>query len=237
VDEKIFPEIINMNASFYAIIKSYFKKHWKTIALQIEVVNDIFNPKHAFLFDCCAVDVDKLNGMIEKLKSDEFISKEIKIVALKEDFFILNTKKFQHKTNHVIIDASGRLKKPEIKESLEVQEMLDDIRSQIIAKQDELMINLDMKETWSGPTIFGYLINYPILYFVDDDENCLSLIDLKVHQIKIKDEILISFSVPSEIHDNNLIVKQAISSWLSFFHKSDHFKIEIFDANHSSVIL
>lgn len=221
-----------------SIVRSRFRRHWRTVACQIKAVIANDNPKRAFLYDCGAADVPALVNFIAELKEEKLIDKDISIVTVQEDIFILNLGKFKIESSHVIVDASGSLKKPQIIEDTKlIDAMFQDINKQLQDEQDEDAIALDIKPDWCIPTIFGYLINYPILYYHDNDKNCLSLIDLLVYQIMFGSETLISFSVPNEIYEESQIIRDKISEWIEHFQKHEDITIKSFVANYPTVIL
>lgn len=209
------------------------------IACQIQAVNDAANPKRAFLFDCGSADLKVLSKLIVKLKEQNQISKHIALVAVKEDIFILNKRKFLEESCHVVVDVSGSLVGPKrIDNSNDMNVMFMEIRKQIESFVEEMSV-LEVNEIWCVPTIFGYLINYPILYYQHpgDASNCLSFVELKAYQIKSSGQTLISFSVPSQIDEKDLKVQEVINNWLNSFRNSDKFHIETFSSNYATVVL
>lgn len=217
-----------------SVVKSHFKKHWKTIAYQVHVVNCKKNPKTAFLYDCGAIDINSLSKLVEDLKTEHLIDLDISILKLKDDAFIMNKKKFieMRKPSHVV-DVSGSLEKPRICEE-SLFEMIESIDEQLKSSSTELLT----EDHWCVPTIFGHLIGYPILYWHNQmNENCLGLQDLKVFQVIFKNETLVSFSVPDEIFKNSSEVQQTIATWLESFPKHNDYQIKSFISNHPIVIL
>ena len=52
------------------------------------------------------------------------------------------------------------------------------------------------------PSICGYLLNYPFVYFTDDaTAHCLNAHKLTLHSIQYKGDTLIQFSVPQKVVD------------------------------------
>lgn len=226
--------------SFCSIVRPRFRKHWRAVSCQIHAVNDNENPKRGFLFDCGAADADILIDLVAKLKDKKLINEDILVAVVKDDIFILNVKKFTHESLHVVVDISGSLEKSKfIEDSSLTNEMFEDINKQIRIADRRDSTQLEIKAGWCVPTVFGYLINYPALYYHQpgDDTNCLSLIDLSVHQIITGDQTLISFSVPTELYDKNQIVRDTIETWLHNFQNNDKFVIKTFTANYPTVIL
>lgn len=222
--------------SLCTIIRPRFKRHWREIACQINAVIDIENPKRGFLFDCGAANENILVQLVANLRAENVVGEEIKIVVVKEDFFILNVRKFRDIKSHMIVDVSGSLKKPKVVEDLTaIHAMFASIKEQLEGFGD--LVTLKVSDDWCVATIFGFLINYPVLYFhqPDVDSNCLSLVDLTVHQVTTGDQLLVSFSIPTEIFEQHSDVRNAIDSYLKSF--SNTLQIKSFTANYPVVIL
>lgn len=217
-----------------AIVRKYFKKHWRMIASQIHAVDSDGNPKRGFLYDCGTINVDALMKLIKKLKEEHLIGKDIFVASVREDIFILNKTKFHQQSRHVVIDISGSLSSPTRMDAM--TDTFIRISEQVKAFQGSDVVDLRVDETWCVPTIFGYLINYPNLYYLKGDENCLSLVDLRVFQVTTNNDILVSFSVPSEIYQDSS-VREVIDSWLQYFQNDDNFSVESFIANYPTVVL
>lgn len=225
---------------FCSIVRSRFRKHWRAIACQLHAVSDSQNIKRGFLFDCGAANIESLSDLVATLRTNNLIGEEISIVIVKDDIFILNIQKFYHENKHDVIDISGSLEKPIIIEDLTcITEMFRDIDKQLKSFAKNNSLKLEIKTDWCVPTIFGYLINYPVLYYLrpGEDDNCLSSIDLKVHQVISDNQTLISFSIPTEIYEENLNMQRNIETWLRSFQKSDEHFIKTFTANNPTVIL
>lgn len=221
-----------------AVVRASFRRQWRTIACQIHAVNCDECPKSGFLFDCGSPDATALLELVEKLKSKKLIDGDVIVAKVKEDVFILKAGKFVQKRNPIVIDVSGSLEKPAIVDPTPVSGMMLDINNQIKNCDPGQVADLKITEHWCIPTVFGYLINYPILYHhqPDDDANCLGLVDLKVYQVTASNETLVSFSVPAEIHDQSEIIRESVSSWLNHFRHQDY-QMKTFIANYPTVIL
>lgn len=225
-----------------SVVKSRFKKHWRTITCQIRAVNDGSNPKRGFLFDCGALDVDKLVDLVGCLKKAGLIVREVTVAVVKEDFFILNTRKFLSDLSGscpTVIDVSGSLKLPEKVISGSIAKMFDEIKSQLINNIEADVITLSLKDDWCVPTIFGYLIGYPVLYCLrsDQESNNLSFVELLVFQVLIQTEVLISFSIPKAIYEQDTQARDSTEHFLSHFQKGTDFEVKRFAATHPVVIL
>lgn len=221
------------------IVKSHFKKRWKTIVCQVKAVNDIRNPKRGFLFDCEAARIEKLSQLVVELKQGNLVGDDIVLATVKDDVFILNTSKFITKQVFVVIDVSGRLKEPQVIDFSKQTVTFDTIDRQLTSQTCNQVVHLEVHDDWSLPTIFGYLIGYPILYYVQSNEetNNLGFVELTVIQIHHDNDLLFSFSVPKLIHDQDANVRMSLLTWLLPFRNDNNFEVKTFNATHSNVVL
>lgn len=83
-----------------------------------------------------------------------------------------------------------------------------------------LTLDLNPEDFKSGPSVFGLLIGYPIIYYIETESNCLSNTMLSVVNCKINFEedshLLCSFSCPVYIRDTNSQVAGCIRDWISY---------------------
>lgn len=225
-----------------SVVKSHFRRHWRTISSQIEAVTDASNPKRGFLFDCGLPDVDKLVKIVRILKKEGLVAMEVKVAVAKEDIFILNTRKFiQNSTGSgpVIIDVSGSLKVPEKVTSGSFALVFDGIKAQLNNDTETDVVTLKINDDWCVCTIFGYLIGYPSLYYLrpDQENNNLSFVDLLVFQVLTAAGVLISFSIPKAIHERDPGARDSIEHFLNHYRNSSNHEIKIFSATHPVVNL
>lgn len=222
------------------VINRYLKAHKKIrkfssqIEKQIKAVNDLSNPKSAFLFDLCHIEVDLLNLILKELKSKELICNDLKIVMLENEIFIANVKKISAKRKLFVIDISKNLETPKIFENVnELEKIIEKIQIKIQQEEGEIISFESFNHL--SPTVFGFMINYPVLYYCALDENCLSDVELKVFQVYDDHEsILMSFSIPNKIFNENIEIKNHIESFLALF--KSH-KIKSFITCQTNVIL
>jgi hypothetical protein len=205
-------------------------KHVEHIKNQFRFIDDDNCPKNAFLYDLGTVDVDIMRQIIAKLQERKLISANIRLARLADDVFILNIAKVL-KSEHFghSIDVSGSLKEPMVidqgdKRGMLIANMIKSVKDQLRERvNDGSVIDIvipDDGSEWCVPTLFGFLINYPTLYFLqtnDNDTNCLGCRDLKVFQVLINGDALLSFSIPLEIHNANEAIQRTISTYLASF--------------------
>lgn len=223
-------------------------KQIRHISNQFQAVNDENLLKNSFLYDCGNVDVASIKQVVETLKNKCLISSDIRIVTLSQDIFILNIEKIlcRENSSKFVIDVSGSNDKPILvphDKMNSFNDMFEEIRKQLTllkSNNNEIIDLIIADDNWSVTSIFGYLINYPVLYYLPNsiDSNCLSNIDLKVFQIMLDDDIVISFSVPLDILNDNEIIQYHIAAYLKTYQNySNKYQIKSFIANHSHVNL
>ena len=196
-----------------------WKKHLNLIAHQILGVDG--GIKFGFLFDCGFIETKRLIDLIKEIKSFGLIRNDIIIVQIGVDVIIFNLNNFLENVKiPLCINISKSLQKPEILDILDsVVKMFKYINTQLEEFSDrsnnDLVLELKLDCTFCIPTIFGYLIGYPVLYWYDvfeSDDNCLGDVDLQVYQILCHRHLIYSFSIPSILSDDPLI-KLTLRKW------------------------
>lgn len=234
--------VLERNDKMNEIVKKYYRKHWKLISIQIEALSDVNNPKRGFLFDCTSVDETKLKSMMAHLRNEHFVANDIIIVLVNSDFFIVNKSKFHEIIFTIIlIDISGNLNEPKIHNSNDesTQKILNNIKNVILNHENEDILKIEANDDDSPPTIFGFLINYPILYYHKHahEENCLSHKNLKVFQVMACNQLLMSFSVPESLFNQCENIGKSIEAYLGYYENSEKYAVESFISNYPSIIL
>jgi hypothetical protein len=210
------------------------RKFSSQISLQIEAVNNFDIPKNGFLFDYGTVDAKTLRNLINKLKLEKLVSNDIKVVTLELEIFILNVKKFCTGCDFNIVNISKSFNKPElIEDSSKIVKVIDEIVEKLKNSTEDI-IELG-SYSYLCPTLFGYLINYPVLYYCDSEENNLSNQELKVFQVTSSNHVLLSFSVPLIIYNESPKIQNDIKIFLDKFNES--YNIKIFNTTQCNIIL
>lgn len=221
------------------LVRKHYRKHWRLICTQIAALVDGANPKRGFLFDCCGVDERELMSMMAKLRSEKFVRDDILLVLVGLDYFIVNKSKFREPlTQQILVDISGN--SPEILESTElIQQKLSEIKNTILSHESADILRIEFNAAYSPPTIFGFLINYPILYHHQraHEANCLSHINLKVFRVTTCNQLLMSFSVPETLYDQCENVRKSIATHLAYFERTGEHIVETFIANYPDIVL
>lgn len=212
------------------------KKLAHPMSLQIEAVNCVAVPKSAFLYDLSLMDADFLNLILTKLKNEKLISDDLKIVKLDDEIFILNINKLLSRSglSHVV-DASDNLEKPQILEDhSKLDEIIKTINQALEKNRDKDIIEIKLN-SFECPTIFGYLINYPALYYCATENNCLNDKELIVFQVELKNDLLMSFSLPRDLYKDK--IRDDITAFLNKFSSIEHYNVKTFTTSQAHVIL
>lgn len=229
--------------------RKHWQKHFKQLSVQISVV--ALGAKRGFLWDVGPVQTLTNEITMEAIKE---INKRLKgslhLVTMNDEIFILNQKLVPiNVTEHIFIDVSRGLKSPRLIESSEalntvpsdlVQKLNRQFESNNIYSDPGLSIEIKVRTEDCVPCISGLLIGYPVIYFYDETskgENCLQDVCLNVQQIELKDLALISFSVPSELLEENYLIKNVIQHWKSVMLLVPELKLKCFNKNLNVVIL
>jgi hypothetical protein len=219
------------------LIGKKFRKFSFAMAIQIKVVNNPLTPKSSFLIDFGPRNVDLLKEILSELKTQKLIEDNLTIATLESEIFIINTKKVMERNceSFHIIDISDEVSKPQlISDKLFFFESVEKIKEKLSENRGSELIDLG-SFGFNSPTIFGFLINYPVLYFCKTENNCLSNRELKVFQIHDdENHILISFSVPLEILNENQVICDDINKFLEGFQS---YQIKSFITSQENVIL
>lgn len=110
----------------------------------------------------------------------------------------------------VIVDVSKSLSKPQIVNCREILliEFVNVLLQRLKVSVADFVLELDdLLESIPVPptTVFGLILNYPVVYYVTDEDNCLSNEPLVLCQIMITNQnsnetkILRSFTVPKNV--------------------------------------
>lgn len=226
------------------ISKKYWR-HSKSIAAQIICIE--MKAKLGFLFDFWNVNANDLLDLLIELRREHIVKCDLILLEVgNDDVIILNLTSFEENANdrRILIDVSSNLSEPKI--ISDFNRDLESVKNQILNfskrpnPNENIKLKLNLTQRDCIPTVFGYLIGYPVLYYINpeitDDDNCLSNVDLKVFQIFYREILLISFTAPLQLYSENL--KSLVENWLDFYRKSlNEFRIELDVKNYPRLVL
>lgn len=212
------------------------KKFALPMALQIEAVSCEAVPKSAFLYDLSLMDADFMQLILNALINEKLVSDDLKVVTLAGEIFILKLSKvFSRCRIRHVVDASDNLEKPKLlTDQSKLNEIIKMINVTLATNRDKEVIEIELN-SFECPTIFGHLINYPVLYYCATENNCLSEIELLVFQVELKSNLLMSFSLPHDIYNENEAIRDDIKTFLNKF--PENYLIKSFTTSQPHVIL
>ncbi|ESN94967.1 hypothetical protein HELRODRAFT_179806 [Helobdella robusta] len=225
----------NWNKEFMKHFHKKFFKFSKEFYVQLLAV--AHGMKLSFLFDLFATDQQSVEAFLRGasvMEDFKFLS-SLHAFSLNDEIFICDTISVMRVSdgssyNVIFVDVSKELTRPKILES--DLEVILDIKKEFrhiltfVGRSKNRMISLNPERQVSMSSIFGLLLNFPVVYCCKDDGNCLSLkplINMKVYLKYFNNEYCIySFTYPKMLED---MCKDSVSLWL------DHLRTHVKELN------
>ena len=185
-------------------------RRWKELALNLSFICRGIKP--GVLWDLGNVDIPRLLEL-------RIILQDIFVLDISGDFFLSSRKCFNKHYQKLesnfptVIDISKNLPEPGLATVESEQKVRNDFRYLLsqINDSDEDVIDMNIGDGINVTTMFGLLLDYPVVYYYDTNKegNCLANRDLTVYKIGSTNLWPISFSVPT-----NLLPQTNIPEWL-----------------------
>ena len=211
-------------------IRKYFGKqcvkHAEKLALDVLLVDVAL--KTSFLLDYTCVDANTVHDFALSIKKEELVKNELTVIIVDDDVFICNFQMLEDSIqNRIVVNVAASLAQPAVLNERLADGILTAIRFEIDKyiedfkdKRECSVLDLKFSSSVNRTTVFGYLLDYPVLYWYDNDvENCLSmvpLINVKVaaeigdDDFNLKDHLAWSFSYPDCFQQT---LSSRISTW------------------------
>ena len=181
--------------------------------------------KPSLLFDYAIVDSENALRLIRSFNAKGLIYRSLDVVQVGEDIFFTRLKplisalrKAVDCEEFTLINVSGKLKEPLVLEDeisnrvieqfriivATLEQKLNDSALQSL-QEDNLWTNrlvdlrgLFTKEEWCIPSMFGFLLGYPVIYWCEkaSEDNNLSLVPLNRYKFTFKASSLLSSRIP-----------------------------------------
>lgn len=172
--------------------------------------------------------------LLQEINAGKFLSfvEPIHIVAIKDDYFLINLEesvKRLKKEKHYV-DVSHCLPQPRIIKNFgtkykSIQCMIQNVTDQLnkfLSTKSEVKETIELKSTWNITTLFGILLDYPVVYWyedIDDVKTCLSCKDLVNYNIinttatksDSSSNSVFSFTIPKNVIDSTL--EMSVEAW------------------------
>ena len=215
------------------LIEKYLGKHCAkfTTKLACDVLLVDAGLKTSFLFDYACVSGDTLNNFVMGIRKEMLVKNKLIVAKVEEDIFICNLQMTRQRVEDLtIVDVSGNLKEPVLVDDRAsnkiLQAMVSEIEGCLEQNRSNSHLDIQLSEFVNRTTAFGYLLDYPVLYWYETntgcDKNCLSMVPLKSVKVlaqfrtgdcNTKEHLAWSFSYPECFHE---ILRTRITTW---FHK------------------
>ena len=214
-------------------IKKHLGKHCArfTIKIACDVMLVDVGLKTSFLFDYACISADNLNYFVMDIKKEKLVMSDLTVIKVEDDAFVCNMQSDRrdiHERN--IIDVSGHLKEPTLVDDGTCNKTLKTIVLEIERCLTQLehnrnsILELEFSEVVNRTTAFGYLLDYPVLYWygVGCEENCLSMVPSRNIKVIVqigadygdnKEHVAWSFSYPECFHQ---LLSAKVTAW---FHR------------------
>ena len=211
-------------------IRKYFckqcTKHAEKLVLDVLLVDVAL--KTSFLFDYTCVDANTVRDFVLSIKKEELVTNELTVIIVHDDVFICNFQMLKDSIqNRNVVTVAASLAQPAVFDERSADGILTAIRFEIDKyiedfkdKRECSVLDMKFSSSVNRTTVFGYLLDYPVLYWYDSDgENCLSmvpLINVKViaefgdDDLNLKDHVAWSFSYPDSFEHT---LSSRISTW------------------------
>ena len=196
----------------------------QNLALNVYLV--LVGLKPAYLLDqnpfSSKDDIETKLTLLDRLVRDistKFTSKKLlcAISIREEDIIIINTKFILSNLddkNTLFVDISSDLEEPKVITDQVamtfINQMVSSTIIQLKSKTQTCSFQLQTEATWNISTLFGILLNYPVVYYYSDFSdctNCLGHIDLYSHKLLLHLEdqtdpkLIYSFTYPVKLRE------------------------------------
>ena len=190
-------------------------RHYKRIAFDIICVDR--GIRQAFLFDYAALTAETLQQFSDIIFANHLVQNELTVVGVVEDVFIVNRNMVLNNLKHAspqLVDVSKDHRDPSLFDMQRgislVQAMANIIRTQLQTESETCekrtesntsrVVHLALPDEINPTTMFGFMLEYPVLYWYNacSDHNCLDMVPL--HVCKLTATLSLTKSVDAEQH-------------------------------------
>jgi len=152
--------------------------------------------RQAFLFDYASLTPETLQQFSDNIFANHLVQTKLTVVGVGDDVFIVNINVLLQNLQHAsvrLIDVSGHLRDPSLfdvqRSTCLVNAMLDILGTQLQPESGtepdtstSRVVHLAIPDDINQTTMFGFMLEYPLLYWYDtySDKNCLDMVPLHV---------------------------------------------------------
>lgn len=215
---------MSTNSIWFQILRQYLdksmKKYFHEIIANLQATNLSIKPGFIWDYGGFDIKIQQIENVLKTLKKSDKLCRSIYMINISDSLIIINLEcclKIIHvsKNNSLkFVNISKSLEEAEIIKDgsiLEnINQMLDTLQN-LLTNNIEITLNITPLVDWCVPTIFGLLLGFPFIYYMDNESdisglNCLSMVPLTVFKAKFKTSNLFhnifSFSLPTNLVDS-----------------------------------
>ena len=171
----------------------------------------------AWLVDLCDLDVTKISALIKLFKKGKSL-KPAKAFRLNHEngTDLLFCRALTLNDRVTVVDISKKLTEPQILDRNDfLRKMFEEIKGALNSTSEEEPIHtLNCLDSWNVTTVFGLFLNYPVIYWYEGEDNCLSNTDLVVVKVEnvSNSRAVTQFSYPAKLRDD---IEPFLGGWFS----------------------
>lgn len=210
------------------VIKSSLKKgtnskHIKVLSCNLIAVNIGLKP--CYLWDVpVKLDIYKINQVLSALKASKLLSENVVTFELSGDYFSCNLKEIENLFDHLsetkFVDCSLQLDTPKVIENWSrIHQSIKEFMIIIRENFNKEVFAMEEKTHWCSPTLYGFLLGYPYVYWSSSTENNLSLNPLYLFKVNYSSDSLKLDSVYSFTAPTCVAVSSHVECWLARLNK------------------
>ena len=204
------------------VVQCHFKRakarEKQLILEQIKAVIECNKP--SFLFDMVATSAGKLQEFLHDL--NQKINQDLILLSVDSVHHFIGMRQpmcqaLKNTSNLFFIDVSSDLEYPTLIKDLEEKPEISSMCETCLQTLDSDLtcMDIELKANWPGCSLFGILLGFIVVYYHEpNQENCLSMIELKRFNLQTQSNVSISsFSVPYSLLQSNPSMIRAIEEW------------------------
>ena len=254
---------MSTNSIWFQILMQHFdpsmKKYFPEIIANLQAINLSIKPGFIWDFGGFNMNFQQIENVLKTLKNSNKLHTSIYMINICDSLILINLEcclEIIHESKNnssKFVNISKSLKNAEIVKEVsilhKINQMLDTLNN-LLTNNRNLTLKITPLIDWCVPTIFGLLLGYPFVYYMDNESNisginCLSMVPLTVYKANFKTSNffynIFSFSLPSILVNS---FEKKIDEWknkINFrFIQQNHFqeiKFELYNIILPTVIL
>lgn len=198
---------LNFSPEWKAIFKKSLGKlsgkYYRSFLLDLAAI--FLGLKPSLLFDYAILDLKNAGSLLKGFVAKGLISRPLDALKVGEDILFADfnllvncLKKSIEAEEFTLIDISGKLQEPRVlenetakrvkKQCCKILEILQHESEDSDRTTQLVDLSCYGDEHWCVPSVFGFLLGYPVIYWCDQtsEQNCLSMVPLNRYTVTFK---------------------------------------------------